>query len=62
MSWWQLVSWRQEAVETKTALDQGGPLSCPNDGEPLLTAPDGGLFCRFDGWRPEHSPGKPTGL
>ena len=28
------------------------PTACPNDGEPLLTAPDGGLYCPFDGWRP----------
>lgn len=28
------------------------PVSCPNDGEPLRTAPDGGLFCIWDGWRP----------
>lgn len=29
------------------------PLSaCPNDGEPLVTGPDGRPFCPYDGWRP----------
>jgi hypothetical protein len=31
------------------------PSACPNDGEPLDRAPDGGLFCPFDGWRPGSS-------
>jgi hypothetical protein len=26
--------------------------SCPYDGEPLTTGPDGQPFCRFDGYRP----------
>jgi hypothetical protein len=26
--------------------------SCPNDGEPLIVAADGDLFCPYDGWRP----------
>lgn len=28
------------------------PEACPNDGEPLRTAPDGGLYCPWDLWRP----------
>ncbi|MDY7101555.1 MAG: hypothetical protein S0880_10245, partial [Actinomycetota bacterium] len=39
---WQ--SARDEALE---------PLACPNDGQPLRRAADGGLFCEFDGWRPD---------
>jgi hypothetical protein len=26
--------------------------SCPNDGTPYETGPDGELHCRFDGYRP----------
>lgn len=52
MSWEQLLSIGHEAAEL--AAEEAGrpPAACPNDGEPLSAAPDGGLFCKFDGWRP----------
>lgn len=28
------------------------PVACPHDGEPLLTGPQGQLYCPFDGWKP----------
>ena len=28
------------------------PQSCPNDGTPYRTGPNGELFCPFDGYRP----------
>lgn len=55
MSWEQLLSIAAEAdAEARAAADMP-PLACPNDGEPLTPAPDGGLFCRFDGWRPDDA-------
>lgn len=44
------------AEEYQQARDdeRDNPQACPNDGEPLRAAPDGGLFCRFDGWRPHR--------
>ena len=54
MSWWTYLSILKEAEDMQTTLAAIGPIACPNDGEPLITAPDGQLFCRFDGWRPEH--------
>lgn len=43
MAEWRAIA-RDEATRT--------PVACPNDGTPLTSAPDGGLFCKFDGWRP----------
>jgi len=44
-SWESLIS----ALKPETQP----PLSaCPNDGEPLVTGPDGRPFCPYDGWRP----------
>jgi hypothetical protein len=50
--WYTYLSIIREARDVETTLASLGPLSCPNDGEPLIEAPDGKLFCRFDGWRP----------
>lgn len=46
---------RTSAEEFRQALDdeRDNPVECPNDGEPLESAPDGGVFCRYDGWRPD---------
>jgi uncharacterized Zn finger protein (UPF0148 family) len=52
MSWQQLLSIYQEARDEVAAEQSRTPTACPNDGEPLLTGPDGGLYCPFDGWRP----------
>lgn len=47
MSWEQLIAILGER-------EPSAPLSaCPNDGEPLRTGPDGGLYCPFDGWPDE---------
>lgn len=52
MSWWQLVSIKDEAIGYVIDERTTPPAACPNDGEPLREGPDGELFCPFDGWRP----------
>lgn len=51
MSWQQLLDIQREAEEDRRAERAQPPSACPNDGTPLLTGPDGELYCRFDGWR-----------
>ena len=51
MSWYTLLSIVEEAVGYVKEEKTEPPLACPFDGEPLDTAPDGGLFCKFDGYR-----------
>jgi hypothetical protein len=53
MSWEQLISIIRESADEAHTDASTPPIACPNDGEPLLTGPDGQLFCRFDGWRYE---------
>lgn len=50
MSWQQLVAIRAEARAIAREQETQPPVACPVDGEPLLTAPDGTLRCRFDGF------------
>ncbi len=38
--------------ERRKEAEADPPTACPNDGEPLQVAADGGLYCPFDGWRP----------
>lgn len=38
--------------EARQVAAQPQPASCPNDGEPYVTGPDGQLFCPFDGYQP----------
>ena len=54
MSWEQLLSIKQEAIEAarEDERNTAAPVACPNDGEPLKTGPGGQLECPFDGWRP----------
>lgn len=52
MAWEQLIDIRREAVDLARQEASRLPQACPNDGEPLLTGPDGKLFCPYDGWRP----------
>jgi hypothetical protein len=52
VSWEQLLSIREDLIEAYRH-DQAPPQACPNDGEPLVSGPDGVLFCHFDGWRNE---------
>ncbi len=51
-SWYSLLDIIREARDLRATDRMAPPAACPNDGEPLQTGPDGGLFCRFDGWRP----------
>jgi hypothetical protein len=50
MSWYQLLSIYEEAADLHREEKSRPPAACPNDGEPLITGPDGSLHCRFDGW------------
>lgn len=52
MSWEQLIDIYREAAQEAQAERTRPPVACPNDGEPLVTGPDGRLFCPYDGWRP----------
>jgi hypothetical protein len=54
MSWWQLSSTSE--LNAQYAQEDAEAIACPNDGEPLLTGPDGFLYCKFDGWRPDGTP------
>lgn len=49
--WGSLLAVNQEArlIAAEEAVRR--PVACPNDGEPLVTGPNGELFCPFDGWR-----------
>ena len=49
--WYSLLSTDQAARDVKETFLQLGPLSCPNDGQPLTSGPDGSLFCEYDGWK-----------
>ncbi len=50
--WYGLLAIVQEAAVTAAEEPTRRRLACPNDGEPYRTAPDGSLFCPFDGYRP----------
>lgn len=50
MVWDQMISIVEEALQYVKEEKTQPPLACPNDGEPLTTSPDGGLFCKFDGY------------
>lgn len=62
MSWWQLYDTIRAAGQLRREELQRPPQACPNDGTPLIPAPqspDGSLFCPFDGWqypRDDHRP------
>lgn len=57
MSWYQLLDIRKHAQQEFEWFASTPPLSCPNDGEPLINSPatDSGsgaeLFCKFDGFQ-----------
>jgi hypothetical protein len=57
MSWFQLDNTLKEQAGYATYFRTLEPVACPNDGEPLISAPGtdsaGGilLYCRFDGWQ-----------
>lgn len=52
MSWEQYLAIVTEAREEAAAEHNALPTACPNDGEPLISGPHGGLYCPFDGWTP----------
>lgn len=52
MSWDTLLGILAENQAIAEQEASAEPVICPNDTEVLLRAPDGGLFCPFDGWRP----------
>jgi hypothetical protein len=49
MSWQQLLDIAREAADEVRVEQTQPPAACPVDGEPLITGPDGVLFCKFDG-------------
>lgn len=51
MAWQQLVAMIEEGAELDKAAATKVPVECPNDYTTLQAAPDGGLFCPWDGWR-----------
>jgi len=55
VSWWQLDSVLKEQAAYENHYRSAQPVACPNDGEPLTTAPPNAsgviLFCRYDGWQ-----------
>lgn len=51
MSWRQLLSIEQEAMDLRRDELSSPPAACPRCGEPLLQGPRGGLTCKFDGYQ-----------
>ncbi|MCK9929432.1 hypothetical protein MXD62_19990 [Frankia sp. Mgl5] len=52
MSWEQLADILREARQLAQEDASAPPTACPDDGIPLEASHDGGLHCRFCGWRP----------
>lgn len=50
MGWEQLLDIAREAADLAAQEAASPPVACPQDGEPLLTGPNGVLYCRFCGW------------
>ena len=53
------MSWEQLLAIIKEPVEQPPEDSCPNDGQPYLTGPDGQRYCPFDGHRPGAQEGRP---
>jgi len=51
VSWEQLRSILKADAADRAYWDSQPPRSCPVDGTPLETGPDGTLFCRHDGYK-----------
>lgn len=51
-SWYEMLSIVREAIGYVQVEPEMRLLACPNDGEPYSQGPDGMLFCRNDGYRP----------
>lgn len=52
-NWYQLLSIVREGMGYVQIEPQIRLMACPNDGEPYSQGPDGALFCRYDGFRPD---------
>jgi len=50
MSWNQLLDIYREAADEAREEKSRRPTACPDCGEPLISGPDGVLFCKFDGF------------
>ncbi len=48
--WFAFRDIQLEAAQYAAEEYSQPPAACPNDGEPLRKAPNGALFCPFDGW------------
>lgn len=57
MGWDQLKAISQERVQLAQQEASTPPTACWLCGTPLDRAPDGGLFCKADGWRPDELTG-----
>lgn len=49
-SWWKLLTLVRQSQEPIYRSPR--MMSCPNDGTPFRSGPDGELYCAFDGYRP----------
>lgn len=58
MSWQTLRAIGQERRQLITQDASTPPMACWLCGTPLKRAPDGGLFCQADGWRPDELTGE----
>ncbi len=59
MGWEELLSIAEQNRVYRAEEAATDPASCPNDGHPLQTGPDGWLYCVYDGWRPLGAPAMP---
>lgn len=51
--WYDLIAIYKEGADQVLSGRDIEATVCPNDGEPLLTGPDGNLYCPYDGYRPD---------
>ena len=51
----QLIGIYANAQALAEEEDQWRRLACPNDGTPYSYGPNGELYCRHDGYRPEDA-------
>jgi len=51
VSWEQLLSILKEASDSARDEQSRPPQACPLCGEPLISGPNGELFCKYDGYQ-----------
>lgn len=56
MSWYQLLTIRQQQRDDVNEWLDSEPQACPKCGTPLRTDPEGNLRCGFDGWTWDGTP------